>query len=159
MDTHQPQTPNPTSISNPPNPSRFLTDLLRPPHVPNASYLLTLSQASLKELHYTQVKIVQMHAEARKKFVIARAWFDGVSAEGGGGGEDGGKGLQGEGDVGEVGKGKVGEAERVYERALRELEMRRLEVLRVERDVAVLKGDVAFLTNLVMRKRQQQQQH
>jgi hypothetical protein len=44
-----------------------------------------------------------------------------------------------------VGKGKVGEAKRVYERALGELEMRRLEVLRVERDVAALKGDVSIL--------------
>lgn len=91
-----------------------------------------------------------MHAEARKKFVIARAWFEGVHVENGNGdGADrvGGGGLQREG---EGGKGKLEEAKRVYERALGELEMRRLEVLRVERDVAVLKGDVSILLSPVI---------
>ena len=100
---------------------------------------------SLSDLYNTQITINQVHAETRKRFVIARAWFDELSAEG--------EGLkaQEEGKGGVVIGGmreKSREAKRVYERALGELEMRRKEVLRVERDVSILLPGNCFVCRL-----------
>ena len=93
-----------------------------------------------------QITLHQSHRESRKRFVIARAWFEEVKS-GKANAKDGGRGK--EGIVGEgEGEGKkrerdVERAKEMYERAGRDMEVRKGEVERCEGAIRGLKGDVS----------------
>lgn len=119
-------------MSGPIHPSRALIDLLRSPHPNTQPHLLAIANESLSDLYNTQVTTRQAHSEARKRFVIARAWFEEVNAKVGG--------MPGEG-----GKRDLGRAQEMYERAWSEMEVSRGELERCDGEIGRLKGDVSFV--------------
>lgn len=125
--------PTTTQMSSPIHPSRALTDLLHSPHPTTQPHLLAIANESLSDLYNTQVTTHQAHSEARKRFIIARAWFDEVSTKIGG-------------TSGEGAKRDLERAQEMYERALKEMEARRGEVERCDGEVGRLKGDVSLIS-------------
>ena len=119
-------------MSNPFHPSRALIDLLSFPHPNSPPHLLAIANDSLSDLYNSQVTIRQAHSEARKRFVIARAWCEKVNAKVGG-------------TSGEKEKRDLGRAQEIYERAWSEMDVSREELERCERDIGSLKGDVSFI--------------
>lgn len=121
-----------TKMSSPIHPSRALTDLLRFPHPNTQPHLLDIANESLFDLYNTQVTIRQAHSEARKRFVITRAWFEKMNAKVGG--------TSGEGE-----RRDLGRAQEMYERAGSEMEASRGELERCDGEIWRLKGDVSFI--------------
>ena len=119
-------------MSNPIHPSRTLIDLLSFPHPNSPPPLHTIANDSHSDLYNSQVTTRQAHSEARKRFVIARAWCEKVNAKVGG-------------TSGEKGQRDLCKAQEIYERAWSEMDVSREELQRCERNIGSLKGDVSFI--------------